>query len=97
MLKFLFIERKDVTHMMWGNGNMGWSWGFGLLAMAGLVVLVYVIVRLLVNKTGSGDTRPAPGRSDSGSAKRILEERFARGELTVEQFRDQLRVLDEGR
>lgn len=90
-------QGKDVTHMMWGNESMGWSWGFGLVAMAGVVALIYVIVRLLANKSGSEDTRPAPGGSDSGSAKRILEERFARGELTAEQFRDQLRVLDEGR
>jgi len=83
--------------MMWGNGNMGWSWGFGVLAVAGLAALIYVIIRLLAHRTVSEDTRPAAGHSDSGSAKRILEERFARGEITAEQFRDQLRVLDEGR
>ena len=35
---------------------------------------------------------PAPGRSP---ARRILDERFARGELTVEQYRENLKVLDE--
>ena len=83
--------------MMWGNGSMGWSWGFGLLAIAGVAVLIYVIVRFLSNKSGSADTRFAPRQADSISAKRILEERFARGELTAEQLRDQLRVLEEGR
>ncbi len=38
--------------MMWGNGAMGWSWGYGLLAMVGIVILVYVIIRLST-KTGS--------------------------------------------
>ena len=33
-----------------------------------------------------------PGRSP---ARRILDERFARGELTVEQYRENLKVLDE--
>ena len=83
--------------MMWGNGSMGWSWGFGLLAIAGVAVLVYVIVRFLSNKSGSDDTRSAPRQADSDSARRILEERFARGELTAEQLRDQLRVLEEDR
>ena len=90
-------ERKEVTQMMWGNGSMGWSWGFGLLAIAGVAVLIYVIVRFLSNQSGSDDTRSAPRQADSASARRILEERFARGELTAEQLRDQLRVLEEGR
>ncbi|TFD20288.1 SHOCT domain-containing protein [Cryobacterium sp. TMS1-13-1] len=83
--------------MMWGNGSMGWSWGFGLLAIAGVAVLIYVIVRFLSNRSGSDDTRSAPRQADSAGARRILEERFARGELTAEQLRDQLRVLEEGR
>ena len=83
--------------MMWDNGTMGWSWGFGLLALAGVAVLIYVIVRLLSNKSESDDTRSAPRPADSASARQILEERFARGELTAEQLRDQLRVLEEGR
>ena len=83
--------------MMWGSGSMGWSWGFGLLAIAGVAVLIYVIVRLLSNKSGSDDTRSAPRQANSAGARQILEERFARGELTAEQLRDQLRVLEEGR
>jgi putative membrane protein len=76
---------------------MGWSWGFGLLAIAGVAVLIYVLVRFLSNKSGSDDTRTAPRQADSISARQILEERFARGEITAEQLRDQLRVLEEGR
>jgi putative membrane protein len=83
--------------MMWGNESMGFAWGFGLLAMAGVAVLIYVIVRLLLNKSGSNDTRSAPRQADSAGARQILEARFARGELTAEQLRDQLRVLEEGR
>ncbi len=83
--------------MMWGSKSMGWSWGFGLLAIAGVAVIIYVIVRLLSNKSGSDDTRSAPRQADSVNARQILEERFARGELTAEQLRDQLRVLEEDR
>ena len=83
--------------MMWGNGSMGWSWGFGLLAIAGVAVLIYVIVRFLSNKSGRDNTRSTPRQANSSGARQILEERFARGELTAEQLRDQLRVLEEGR
>jgi len=81
--------------MMWGYGNMGWAWGYGLLALAGAALLIYVIVRLASNRSGSDNTRSSSRHPDSSTAKRILEERFARGELTAEQYREQLRVLDE--
>jgi putative membrane protein len=81
--------------MMWGYGNMGWAWGYGLLALAGVAVLIYLVIRLVSNKSESSDARSAPRPAEPSGAKRILEERFARGELTTEQYRDQLRVLDE--
>jgi putative membrane protein len=81
--------------MMWGYGNMGWAWGYGLLALAGVALLIYVLVRLLSKKSESDNTRSSSQPADSSTAKRILEERFARGELTAEQYREQLRVLDE--
>lgn len=83
--------------MMWGYGNMGWAWGYGLLAIVGVAVLIYVVVRLLSNKSESDNTRSSPRQGDPSDARRILEERFARGELTAEQYREQLQVLDEYR
>lgn len=81
---------------MWGAGNMGWSWGFGLLTIAGVAVIIYVVVRLLSNRSGRAapTTTPLPEPND---ARRILDERFARGELSPEKYRDQLRVLGEDR
>jgi putative membrane protein len=39
---------------------------------------------------------PSPGSPPGRSpARRILDERFARGELTAEQYRENLKVLDE--
>jgi len=83
--------------MMWGYGNMGWAWGYGLLAIVGVAVLIYVVVRLVSNNSGNNDARSVPKQAGSSGARRILEERFARGELTAEQYREQLRVLDEYR
>ena len=84
--------------MMWGNGAMGWSWGFGLLALVGIAILVYVVIRLSTKSEERGPSSPPPSApSDLTSARKILDERFARGELTAEQYRVQIRVLGEGR
>lgn len=81
--------------MMWGTANMGWSWGFGLLAIAGVAVIIYVVVRLLSNNTGNAGPPSTPIPSAPTRARLIVDERFARGEITAEQYRDQLRTLDE--
>ena len=89
--------------MMWGYGtNMGWMmWLWGVLLLVGIALLVLVAVRL----SGTGRTserHPVPpgltGR-DAGRtrAQQILDERFARGELTEEEYRGRLRVLGEDR
>lgn len=83
--------------MMWGYGNMGWAWGYGLIALAGVILLIYVVVRLASKKSVNTEAPTPSSHAAPSDAKRILEERFARGELTAEQFREQLRVLDEPR
>lgn len=85
--------------MMWGYGNMGWIWVWGFLMLAGTAVLVLLAVRMFGSGNGYGKSGrqepggPPPGRS---RARQILDERFAKGELTAEQYRAQLRVLGEG-
>lgn len=90
--------------MMWSNGSMGWFWGFGLMALVGVAILVYIVIRLSTKNGQSGPSSPAvqaspavPASPDLTSARKILDERFARGELTPEQYREQIRVLAEGR
>jgi putative membrane protein len=84
--------------MMWDNGTMGWSWGFGLLAMVGIAILVYVIIRLSTRNGERGFSSPSSSApSGLTSARKILDERFARGELTEEEYRQQIQVLGEGR
>ena len=87
--------------MMWGYGwDMGWSWLFGLLLLVGIVLLVVLAVRVFGGGSsrgggpggGSGWTGPTPGPS---RARQILDERYAKGELTAEQYREQVQVLSE--
>jgi putative membrane protein len=84
--------------MMWGYG-MGnvWMWIWGLFALIGLAILVLLAVRMFGGGYGTGsrhtlDPQP-PGRSP---ARQILDERFARGELTADEYRDRIKVLGEG-
>jgi len=81
--------------MMWGYGsNMGWMmWLWGILLLAGIALLVLVAVRL----SGTGRTHGGPPGPDAGRtrAQQILDERFARGELTAEEYHERLRVLGE--
>ena len=85
---------------MMGNGfGMGGMWGFwlfGLLLLLGLALLVVLAVRAV----GGGITRNAnvqPRASDRlesrSRAREILDERYARGELTTEEYRERLHTL----
>ncbi|PBC40107.1 hypothetical protein CJ179_34105 [Rhodococcus sp. ACS1] len=85
-------------------GGMGgsWVWLFGALLVAGLVLLIVVGGLLLYRATSRPDSHitdrtgrhPAPPAQ--GRAREILEERFARGEIDAEEFRDRRRMLDGG-
>lgn len=71
--------------MMWGPGWYGWWMPFVWLAF--LALIVAGIVLLLRRPEGDG-------RSE---ARRILEERFARGEIDEEEYRRRLEALAGGR
>ena len=83
-----------------GNfGSMtGWTWLFWLLLIVGTVLLVILAVRAF----SGGITRPGngrgpgpipPGAVGGTTARRILEERYARGDLSTEEYRERLEVL----
>ena len=79
----------DGTGMGWG---WGWGWVFGLLVIAGLVLLVVVLVRVVgggVDKSGRPD---AQGRGSS-AAEAFLAERYARGEIDTAEYTERLRHL----
>ncbi|WP_430646845.1 SHOCT domain-containing protein [Agromyces sp. GXS1127] len=96
----------------YGYGFGGWwMWlpgiVFGGLVIAGIIVLIVLFVRSASGgrsgPSGSGGAYGAgagagpAGHPQGDTAKRILEERLARGEITPEQFRELSAVLDEGR
>ncbi len=83
--------------MMWYGWHGGWGWG-GWLAMA-IVMLAFwaVIVAALVvvvrSLTQRRDQLPPAPPGSSDDAVRILDERFARGEIDAEEYRSRRELL----
>lgn len=87
--------------MMFGYGfNMGWMWLWGLLALVGILILIFVVVRVTTGGFKRNETsRTFPttaGAAEKRTPRQILDERYARGELTTEEYRERLSVLGEG-
>lgn len=87
--------------MMFGYGAGA---GFGLggwLGMLGMIAIVIGVILLVVWLLGrSAPTAPfqAPGVSPGGNdALELLRMRFARGEITEDEYRSAKVVLEEGR
>ena len=88
---------------MWGDGGgfhawMGVWWFF---VVAGIAILVYLAVRAFSNKGGtpavagsaaSGGT--AASATPASGARVILEERLARGEISADEFRELISVIE---
>lgn len=78
--------------MMWGYGYEGWGWMWlvGGLVLVGVVVLVVVLVRLSAASTNAGLT----AKTTASTPQQILADRYARGELTTEEYRERRETLD---
>lgn len=72
---------------MWeyGYGGWGWMWLVGAVVLAGIVALVVVLIRSSMAPRSSGAATSTP--------RQILDERYARGELTTEEYRERVEVL----
>ncbi|MCQ6271915.1 SHOCT domain-containing protein [Pseudarthrobacter sp. R1] len=86
--------------MMDGYGSMmGWAWLFWLLLIIGIVLLGILAVRAFSGgrtNRGEGSGPGGPGPADVSTARRILDERYARGDITTEEYRERLEVLGDG-
>jgi putative membrane protein len=71
-------------HMMFGFGG-GWFGGIFMMAFWVLLIVAAVVgIRWLIQITGKGAAFRGPGQADN--AMNILRERYAKGEITKEQF-----------
>lgn len=80
-------------HMWWGPGG-GWMWLWGPLMMLFWIAVVGVAVWLIVRAIAATQRPHEPDRGDERDrAKEILAERYARGEINTEEYRERLDQL----
>ena len=72
--------------MMW----FGWGMFMGPLFIVGFIILIYYLVNSSKSDQHSHHNRPY---HDSESAFNILKERYAKGEITTEQFKEMQKEL----
>lgn len=85
----VLADAGDAWDHMGGWGG-GWMWLWGLAMMALFVVLIVWLVR-----AGGGDPSAShrAERSSTDRARGILAERYARGELSTDEYRERVAGL----
>ncbi len=83
-----------------GNGygmDDGWSWVFAVFLLVGLALLVLLAVRLFAGSAARSEMVGSAGGKTPGrsAARKILDDRLARGELSPTEYRDRLETLHE--
>jgi putative membrane protein len=76
------VSEMHGCESMWPMGGMMLGWLLITVLVVGLVVWLVV-----------SRTRPWTGADDTGAARRILAERYARGELDTEEYNQRLTAL----
>ena len=72
---------------MHGFDGMGWGMGFSwLIGLVLLIILIWVVVKVANNGINSSSQQ-------SKSALEILKERYAKGEISKQEFEDKKRAI----
>ena len=70
-----------------GDWGGGWMWVWGTLMMIGFAVLIVWLVRAAISSAGWAQREP------TARAREILGERYAKGELSTEEYRERISEL----
>lgn len=74
----------------WGPG---WGWGMGLWMLGGLALTIGVVVLIVWAVVSVGRRADDGGRRPGQTPLDILRERYARGEISAEEFEQAKRIL----
>jgi putative membrane protein len=86
-----------IVMMLWDSGWAWWQAGLMWLAMIAFwILLVWLIYALVTGIIGPGRQPERGEERRDGDARRILDERLARGEIDIEEYQ-RLRDVIEGR
>jgi putative membrane protein len=70
----------------WGGGWM-WLWGIAMM------VLFVILIMWLVRAASGTNTPSSTPKDPTDRAREILAERYARGELTTDEYRERVEQL----
>jgi putative membrane protein len=92
------LKREMVAMMFWYGGH--WLFWQASLMWVGMIVFwglliwgIYALIKTANRKPGDDERRP-PADERGGGARRILDERLARGEINPEEYRHLVDVLN---
>lgn len=75
-----------------GYGMGGWMWVWGAALIIGVLVLIGGLVWAIVATTAHRRA-PQAGAAEPAPARQILDERYARGELDTQEYRERVQAL----
>lgn len=83
--------------MMYGYGDHMTGWGYGLMGISTLLFWALLIIGIiaLIRYVGRTPRRDAP-TAPRATPEELLAERFARGEIGTDEYRERLQALRGG-
>ena len=95
---------KDVVAVMWDYSDDRWGtmhdqdgsgWVMVILMLIVTIAVIVALVAVLRGVIPATGGRSVAGGGHAQDARRILQERFARGDLDEDEFRARMRALDD--
>ena len=80
---------------MWGYeyNMMGWGWLIGAVVLVLVVAAVIVALRLIPGRTNLPPVAAASTAVGGPTPRQILDERYAKGDLTTEEYLERVKHL----
>ncbi len=79
--------------MGYGYDGMAWMWPMMLIGTLVLLLIVGIIVFVFYRLLRNGDRRTDGPHNESSTARRILDERYARAEIDEDEYRRRRETL----
>ena len=90
------LGQRDASDMYWDHMT-GWGWMMLLLWTIVLIVLAAGIIWAILATSRPSSTHETPSSAPDAppSARELLDQRLARGEIDTEEYQQRRRVLEE--
>ena len=84
-----------MTVWNYGNNMMGWGWLIGAIIVVVIVVVLIVAVVIVVRLVSGRPSHhaPLPMAGSTPTPRQILDERYAKGDLTSEEYLERVKHL----